>query len=453
MRFRAPAPYRRVRIFLRREAWHRRIIFWCGGLCVGVAGVGLAIAANYVQAWFRDLVAHSPYLALVVTPVGLALSVWLMRRHFPGSGGSGIPQAIAARHFDDSAQRNKLLSLRIAVGKIILTLLGLLCGASAGREGPTVQVGASVMHAVGRIWVGKHQGLILAGSAAGIAAAFNTPLAGIVFAIEEMSRSFEPRNSGLVLTAIIVAGIASLAILGDYTYFGHTAARFTQLSDWAAVPICGIAGGLLGGLFSMIVVRMAAGFSGRAGTLLRGHPVIFAACCGLLVAGIGILSGGTTYGTGYDQAKQLLEGTGHVPQSFGILKFLATTLTTVSGIPGGIFSPSLSVGAGIGANLAQLLPGTPTGAVILLGMVGYFAGVVQAPITAFVIVLEMTDGHAMAVPVMLTAVIAYGTARLIGTRPIYHALSENFVPKHTTDGSRARPHETARALPEAGNGS
>jgi len=434
MRFRAPAPYRRVRIFLRREAWHRRIIFWCGGLCVGVAGVGLAIAANYVQAWFRDLVAHSPYLALVVTPVGLALSVWLMRRHFPGSGGSGIPQAIAARHFDDSAQRNKLLSLRIAVGKIILTLLGLLCGASAGREGPTVQVGASVMHAVGRVWIGKHQGLILAGSAAGIAAAFNTPLAGVVFAIEEMSRSFEQRTSGLVLTAVIIAGIASLALLGNYTYFGHTAARLAELEDWAAVPICGIGGGLVGGLFSKIVVQMAAGFSGRSGALLRRHPVIFAACCGLLVAGIGILSGGTTYGTGYDQAKQLLEGTGHVPQSFGILKFLATTLTTVSGIPGGIFSPSLAVGAGLGANFARMLPATPAGAVILLGMVGYFSGVVQAPITAFVIVLEMTDGHAMTIPLMLTALIAYGTARLIGTRPIYHALSEHFLPRDAGGG-------------------
>ena len=136
-----------------------------------------------------------------------------------------------------------------------------------------------------------------------------------------------------------------------------------------------------------------------------------------------------TYGTGYDQAKQLVEGNAAVPQSFGILKFLATTLSTVSGIPGGIFSPSLAVGAGIGANLATLLPGTPVGPVILLGMVGYFSGVVQAPITAFVIVLEMTNGQSMTVPVMLTAVIGYGTARFIGTRPIYHALSENFLPK------------------------
>ena len=430
MRIRAPAPYRRIRIFLRREAWRRRIVFWCGGLCVGLAAAGLAVAADYVQAWFRDLVVYSPYLSLLVTPAGLALSMALMRRYFPGSQGSGIPQAIAARQFEDSTVRARLLSLRIAGGKILLTLLGLLTGASVGREGPTVQVGASVMHAVGDVWVGKHQGLILAGSAAGIAAAFNTPLAGVVFAIEEMSRSFEQRTSGLVITAVIIAGVASLALLGNYTYFGHSAASLGRVTDWAAVPLCGIAGGLFGALFSKIVVTMASGGKGRIGALSRRYPVAFAALCGLLVAGIGLLSGGTTYGTGYDQAKQLLEGVGHVPQSFGILKFLATTLSTVSGIPGGIFSPSLAVGAGIGANIAALLPSAPAGAVVLLGMVAYFAGVVQAPITAFVIVLEMTESNAMTMPLMLAALIAYGTARLVGASPIYHALSENFVPKH-----------------------
>src|SRR6185312_11798063 len=125
--------------------------------------------------------------------------------------------------------------------------------------------------------------------------------------------------------------------------------------------------------------------------------------------------------------RSLVEGAGGVPASFGVLKLLATMLSSITGIPGGIFSPSLAVGAGLGANIASLLPGAPGGAVILLGMVGYFAGVVQAPITAFVIVLEMTDGHAMAVPLMLAALIAYGTARLIGAPAIYHALSENFL--------------------------
>ncbi len=428
--FHARGVYRRSRFFLTRAAWRRRLPFWSGGLAVGFAAVLLAIAADYVQAWFRDAISVSPYLSLAITPLGLGLSVALMRRYFPGSQGSGIPQAIAARRYDDAAQRTRLLSLRIAGGKILLTLLGLLAGASAGREGPTVQVGASIMHAVGGVWKGKHQGLILAGSAAGVAAAFNTPLAGIVFAIEEMSRSFEQRTSGLVLTTVIIAGIASLALLGNYTYFGATAASLARLQDWLAVPLCGVAGGLLGGLFSKLVVVTASGkVPGRAGALVRRHPVGFAALCGLLVAGVGLLSGGATYGTGYDQAKQLLEGAGHVPQGFGILKFLATALSTVSGIPGGIFSPSLAVGAGLGANVATLLPAAPAGAVVLLGMVAYFAGVVQAPITAFVIVLEMTESNAMTVPLMLTALIAYGTARFVGAPPIYHALSENFLPK------------------------
>ena len=388
----------------------------------------MAIAADYVQAWFRRAVGYSPYLALAITPAGLALSVALTRRFFPGSQGSGIPQAIAARQFSDPEARTRLLSLRLAAGKILLTLLGLLTGASAGREGPTVQVGASVMHAVGRVWSGKYQGLILAGSAAGVAAAFNTPLAGIVFAIEEMSRSFEQRTSGLVLTTVIIAGIASLALLGNYTYFGHTAATLAQLRDWAAVPLCGVAGGLLGAVFSRLVVAFARGLPGPAGAAIRRHPVIFAALCGVLVAGIGLLSGGITYGTGYVEARRLVEG-GALSRSFGILKFLATLLSTVSGIPGGIFSPSLAVGAGVGADVASLLPGAPVGAVILLGMVGYFAGVVQAPITAFVIVMELTDSQGMAVPLMLTALIGYGTARFVGAPPIYHALAESFLPQ------------------------
>jgi H+/Cl- antiporter ClcA len=424
-----PGLYRRSRFFLSPRAWRRRLVFWCGGLAVGVTAVALAIAADYVQAWFRQGVGYSPYLSLAITPLGLALSVALTRRFFPGSQGSGIPQAIAARQFTDREERTRLLSLRIALGKILITLLGLLTGASAGREGPTVQVGASVMHAVGRVvWTGKYQGLILAGSAAGVAAAFNTPLAGIVFAIEEMSRSFEQRTSGLVLTTVIIAGIASLALLGNYTYFGHTAASLERLQDWLAVPLCGVAGGLLGAVFSTLVVAFGRGLPGRAGRAVRAHPVIFAALCGLLVAGIGLLSGGITYGTGYVEARRLVEG-GALSQGFGILKFLATLLSTVSGIPGGIFSPSLAVGAGLGANVASLLPAAPIGAVILLGMVGYFAGVVQAPITAFVIVLELTDGHDMAVPLMLAALIAYGTARLVGAPPIYQALAESFLPR------------------------
>jgi H+/Cl- antiporter ClcA len=162
---------------------------------------------------------------------------------------------------------------------------------------------------------------------------------------------------------------------------------------------------------------------------MRRHPVASAAALGLVVALVGIASGGTTYGTGYVEAQGLIVGGGHIPAGYGLLKLLATTLCSVSGIPGGIFSPSLAVGAGIGANVAALLPHAPTGAVILLGMVSYFAGVVQAPITAFVIVMEMTDSHTMAIPLMAASLLGYGTSRFIGTEPVYHALARPFLPK------------------------
>src|SRR6185437_9931089 len=131
--------------------WRRRAIFVLGGIAVGAAAVTLTLLANQAQSAFGVLVAHFPYAAFAVTPLGFALSVYLTGRFFPNSQGSGIPQAIAARQLADQGARGRLVSIRIAIGKIVLTLLGLLCGASAGREGPTVQVGASLMFAVGRL--------------------------------------------------------------------------------------------------------------------------------------------------------------------------------------------------------------------------------------------------------------------------------------------------------------
>lgn len=422
--------------------WRSRIVFWSGGAFVGLFAALFAILADEAQVIFRLGLAHSAYLPLVLTPAGFALSVFLSRRFFPGSQGSGIPQAIAARALKDDAARSRLVSIRIAVGKVLLTLLGLLCGASVGREGPTVQVGASILHAAGRISGRHYQGVILAGGAAGVAAAFNTPLAGIVFAIEELSRSFEQRTSGLVLTTVIIAGMASLALLGNYTYFGHSSVSLVTAKEWLAVPLCGVFGGLLGGVFSRIVLSVSRMSKGPLRTFMGRQPILFAAACGLLIALLGIASGGTIFGTGYHEAKQLLSGdAGDIPASFGLLKMAATILSSISGLPGGIFAPSLAVGAGLGSNLSLLAPGIPVSAVVLLGMVGYFAGVVQAPITSFVIVMEMTDNHAMALPLMATAVIGYGMSRFIGTEPIYHALAQAFIPGGHPDEAPAAPEE------------
>ena len=410
-----------------RGRWLRQMMFVLGGIVVGGAAVLLAIWGDQAQRAFHSLLDHWRYAAFAVTPAGFALSVWLTRRYFPNAQGSGIPQAIAARQIKDQAARGRLVSLRLAIGKIGLTLFGMLCGASTGREGPTVQVGASIMYAAGRLSPRRQAGLILAGSAAGVAAAFNTPLAGVVFAIEEMSRSFEVRTSGLIIACIIVAGLTSIYFLGNYTYFGVTHAQLQSRETWLAVPLCGVVGGLLGGGFSRMVVAMARGLPNRAGAWIKANPVPFAAMCGFAVAICGFASGDATYGTGYAQVEQVLRGTGTLSWDFGILKLLATALSSVSGIPGGIFSPSLAVGAGLGFDIAKLFHADAMGTVILLGMVSYFSGVVQAPITAFVIVTEMTDNHDMLLPVMAAALIAHGASRLICREGIYHALSHGFI--------------------------
>jgi len=414
-----------ARIGLRR--WRRRIFFLIGGLMVGAAAVLMAKLADAAQEAFASALAISRYSALVVTPAGFGVAALLARHVFMNSQGSGIPQVIAARELPQGPMRTNLVSLKVAAGKIVLLMLGLLCGASVGREGPTVQVGAALMFAAGRRALDYHRGLLLAGAAAGIAAAFNTPLAGIVFGIEELSRSFESRTSGLVLASIIAAGLTSLALLGDYTYFGRTSDALPLGQAWLALPVCAVCGGFTGGLFSRILIFVSDGLPGRPGEFVKRHPIAFAMACGLGVACCGLASADSTYGTGYEQARNIVHGVGPTSEFFAPLKFLATLLSSACGIPGGLFAPSLAVGAGIAASLHALFQSIPLGALAVVCMVSYLTGVLQTPITSFVIVSEMTQDHALVIPLMIAALIADAVSRSVCREGLYHALARPFL--------------------------
>lgn len=416
---------------LQRSQWRRQAVLWCGAVLIAVVAVFFARAADAAQGAFFRMLAGRPWLAFVITPAGLGISVWLTRTIFRGAQGSGIPQAIAALHVDEPAQIRAVLSLRIGAGKILLTLLGLASGASIGREGPTVQVGASIMHSMGRLLgrppIEVQRMLVLAGGAAGISAAFNTPLAGIVFAIEELAHSFEQRTSGVVLTTLILGGMTTIALAGNYTYFGQAGVEIISVHDWIAVLPCAVIGGLGGGIFSGGLVAASRGLPGPLGRFVMRHPVAFAVLCGLALAAIGTLTAGATYGTGYPQARALVEGHDVFGVGFTLGKFAATVISYLAGIPGGIFAPSLAVGAGIGASLHGLLPSIPLGVFVLLGMVGYFSGAVQTPITATVIVMEMTNDQEMTIPLLATAFLAFGISKLVCGRPFYSGLARNFL--------------------------
>jgi H+/Cl- antiporter ClcA len=417
------------RQILHAGKWKMRIVFWGGALSLGAIAALFAQISFHSDNLFRHFYEQHPLLALAVPPLGLFLIALLTSKVFIGTEGSGIPQAIAALSMPTHIARARVLSLKVAAGKILLTVAGLFSGASIGREGPTVHVGASIMYSLRKIapFHGRDtvRALILAGGAAGISAAFNTPLAGIMFAVEEMSRSFEERTSGTLIISVILAGITALAILGNYTYFGtsHAVLPPSSMGAWLSVLVCGVLGGLLGGSFSTLLIMG----SRYLAPVMRQHPMLLALSCGLLISLIGWLSHGATFGTGYDQAKVLVTGSQTATDGdYFLYKYAATVVSYLSGIPGGIFAPSLSVGAGLGADLAQWLP-APFAAVILLTMVGYFTGVVQTPITALIIVMEMTDNSSMLMPLMATALIAKVFSRFVCPLSIYEALAEVYL--------------------------
>jgi H+/Cl- antiporter ClcA len=426
---------RRVKLPKRAVGYlHRGWAWLIGPLLVGLVAVGLAYGSEEVTRFNRWLWSGRPWLPLLLMPAAFAGLAWISRHWFPGAQGSGIPQAIAAMEGEERVVPRSLLSLRIVVGKILLTLGGLAAGASIGREGPTVQIGAGIMHAFyGR---GPLQGeqqrrtLILAGGAAGIAAAFNTPLAGIMFAIEELSSHHVFKANSSTLITVVLSGLVSLSLLGNYTYFGSTSAALDWRSGALAIAVCGLIGGLAGGLFSRALIWVSSGLPGRLGIFARSRPFAWAAACGLGVALLGVATSGLVFGTGYDPTRMTLEESGALPWHFDIAKFAATLLSSVAGIPGGIFAPSLAVGAGIGDNIATLLPGLAQhSAVVLLVMAAYLAGVTRAPLTSFIIMMEMTDSHHMLMPLMATTLIASAASKAVCPLPLYHALAGRLMPE------------------------
>ena len=369
------------------------------------------------------------WLALVWTPLLTVAVVAWTRRVVPAAGGSGIPQVVVALDDELSAdERGRFVSLRLSLHKIGLVSAGLLAGLSIGREGPTVQVGAGVMqHA--RRWLSPQSGidahdLMVAGAAAGIAAAFNTPLGGIVFALEQLSQRRHVSHSALVIAAIVLSGLVAVSVFGNATYFGRLPVE--QLS-WSLVGpglLVALIAGLAGGLFSRLIVASAQGLPDRWCRWRAAHPLRFAAACAFLVALIGLVTGGATAGAGYAPTRALLEGQAELPGVYTLLKFCATWLSAWTGAPAGVFAPSLAIGAGIGHDVA-VWTGVGTQAaipLIALGMVGFLAATTQGPITAFIIVMEMVAGHSMVLSLMATALLASGVARLL-TRPMYAELA------------------------------
>lgn len=411
--------------------------FLVGATLVSLVSLAFAKMADFAIEQNAKWIHAYPLAAFVITPLGLMLSVWLMRRFAPYTSGSGIPQVIASLTLPAGAAKTRLIVLGETLLKIPLTFLGMLAGASIGREGPSVQVGAAVMHAWGA-WCKKHNlsfrnfqenDLIAAGAAGGLAAAFNAPLAGVIFAIEELGRGVLLRWERHILIGVLASGFILIAIAGNNPYFPHfEGAPFAR--DMAAwVLLCGLVSGVGGGIFARLLSKgLASNIPARFRGFVRRRPIVTAGILGLAVALIGTLYGGQTFGAGYEIGAIGLAGQAQdFPLTLAPAKLLATVLSYWAGIPGGIFTPALTTGASLGVTLWQLTGGSVAmDVLVLLSMAAFLAAATQSPLTSSVIVMEMTGSQPMLFWLLIACIFASVVSRQFCPRPFYHFAAGRF---------------------------
>lgn len=419
-------------------------VIYIFSLLVGLLAVGFAWMSDFAGEWNKEMYAEHMWLTLMFPPIVFPCALWLVNKVFWGAGGSGIPQAIKVIKHPKPRLMDRLLGPRAFFGKILITPFVIAAGAAAGREGPTVQIGAALMAYSGRFsGISKlfdTRSLIIAGGAAGVAAAFNTPLGGLMFAFEELGRRKTMRHTSALLMAIVLAGLVALILQGNYSYFGYSNATIDWGEQWLTIFTLAILTGIIGGLYGRSMLILVSSRS-RLGSLRAKYPYRFATGCGLVLSAMALVFGPEVFGAGYEETKAALQDSEELSPMFWLTKMAATVVSFASGVPGGVFSPTLSIGAGFGHFFANLTS-NETAPLMLLAMVGVLSAVTHCPITAFVIVLEMVDNHDLVMPLIMVSAISTQVSKRILPASIYHLLANQI--KISFTANEATPNETTQ---------
>jgi CIC family chloride channel protein len=407
-----------------REAQLSLVLSLVIGAVVGLIVVTFILLTGRVAAHLYP--AGGLGLRRILVPVlGSLISGYLLYRFFPNARGSGIPQTKAAMYIRDGE-----ISLRTAAGKFLCCSISLGSGIALGREGPSVQIGAGFASVLGRkLNLSKEQvkALIPVGGAAALAAAFNTPIAAVLFSLEEIVGDLNAPVIGSVVLASATSWIVLHLLLGDAPLFHVAPYQFAHFSELLFYAVLGVVGGLGSAAFTRLLLGLRRKFLAMAPRTRWLQPV-----AGGLTVGIMGFFIPDVLGVGYPVVEQVLSG-GIVVQLvvlLAVLKLIATAVAYASGNAGGIFGPSLFIGAMLGAAvghgahaLAPLHTAGP-GAYALVGMGAVFAGVVRAPMTSVIMIFEMTRDYSIIVPLMVTNLISFFIARWLQHEPIYEALAQ-----------------------------
>lgn len=409
--------------------------FWLASLLTGLVAVGYEKVFAWAEQVSFSWLSRVPLLAFGLTPLAFGGAWALVYYLAPAARGSGIPQVMAGIELSNPDQHRHtayLLSLRVATVKVVSSVVLLLGGGVIGREGPTIQVSAAIFRAINRLqpagWPHlSRQIALVTGGAAGLAAAFNTPLGGIVFVVEELTQIHLSRFRMAVFAAVIIAGLTAQQFLGSYLYLGFP--KVTSPGGWFQVLAmgCALACGLAGALFAKALLAVGQ-YRRRLTTLAAQLGWVLG--CGLLMAGLAYVVGIDAVGTGKPIINRLLfQNSGVTPGYLFPVRFVGMVLSYSGGGAGGVFATSLSAGALLGDGLARLagVPVLDRNLLILVSMVGFLTGVVRSPFTAAILVLEMTDRHSAIFQLLLGALLAQAVAALVDPHSLYEHLKQGFI--------------------------
>lgn len=436
--------------------------FWLGAFITGGVAVIYAALFSFAESGTVYIYKHASWLFFIITPLCFLISLWVVKKFAAYAGGSGIPQVSAAIELTSPKQHykvNKLLNLRLLVVKVISSLVMVFGGGVIGREGPTIQISATIYKKINDWlpnWYPKisKRNMIVTGAAAGLASAFNTPLGGIVFAIEELTKIHFSFFKSALLTGVIIAGLTALNFLGPYLYLGYPV--LDNIPGWIILVVIPVA--LLTGLGGSGMGRIILFVFKKKEALKKNYQkYIYVVVCGLIIASLAIFIDHRTFGSGKEiMVSTLFTNDKHLEWYMPVLRIVGPIISFSTGAAGGIFAPSLSAGASIGSVMAGWfeLSGPATNLIILCGMAGFLTGITRSPFTCSILVLEMTNSHNIIFYIMITALSANLVSNLISRQSFYDQLKVKYIneilktekEEHTAE----KQDESARAGKEPG---
>jgi H+/Cl- antiporter ClcA len=418
-----------------KENLLQAIPFWAASLITGLVAILYAKVFSYAEGITLSIFHYKSWLLFILSPVCFIGSWWIVKKFAPYSRGSGIPQVMAAIELErpnKNSSVNKLLGFPVIIVKVISSTIFVIGGGVIGREGPTIQIAGSIFRKINEIlphWWPRNskRNMIMTGAAAGLAAAFNAPLGGIMFAIEELAETHMGNFKTSVLSGVIIAGLLAQSLAGPYLYLGFPIV--SNLSHWVLVDVALVAvvAGLLGSGMSKVILMI---FKWKAQFKFNYQPVLYLLVCSFILASLAYFINEGVLGSGKKLlTESLFTGSKYSSWYMPLLRIAGPILSFTTGASGGIFAPGLSAGGSIGSVISGWLALSPTdtNVMILAGMVAFLTGITRTPFTSAILVLEMTDGHSLILQLMMAGILANLVSMFVDKHSFYHYLKNNYI--------------------------